>query len=191
MHEIEHGEAPVRLGSVLGREIDIAGTLRAGQFGVVLLDTDLAMRDLLLEVEIDAGLRHLDTAGPVSRAEELLGVRIGHPLAVNVEHIVVESRHEGVGGHFPHAVLALRHLIGLADIDRYGLGIRSLYTENDAEVRIDLGILLSREIGCGGSGLREDTNLLVSRAGNGNDGHDGRDNREENAMFHYCLLKWL
>ena len=117
VHEIEHGEAPFGLGGILGRKIDIARPLRPCQLGVVFLDTDLAVRDFLLKIEIHPGLGHLDTAGPVSGTEEFLGIGIGNPLSVDSEHIVVESGNKRVGSHFPNPIFALGHGIGLADID--------------------------------------------------------------------------
>ena len=167
MHQVEHREAPVGFGGILRREIDIAGALRAGQCGIILLDPDFPVRHLLLQIIVHPGLGDLDAAGPEERAEELPAVGVRDALAVHRQGIIVETGHEGFRRGFPDTVLPLGHLIGLAaHIDRNGLRLGEIVAENGAQIGVDLGIFRSGNIRGGGGRFGEDAHLPVAGAGN-------------------------
>ena len=164
VEQVEHGILLVGLQVIVGREIDVAGPPGLGKLGPVFLDTDLSVRYFLLEVIVHAGLGYLDAAGPVARAEEETAVRVGDPDAVDGEGIIVESRDDGVCRDGPETVLTLSHRIITAEVYGYALGLGSRDAELDAEVGIDLGILVSEDVGGSAGGLGDDAKIRVCRA---------------------------
>ena len=74
VEQVKHWETAVRLFLVLRRQIYPGGTLGTGQLGLVLYNLYLAVRDLLFQIIIYAGLRNVNTALPVVRAVELFTV---------------------------------------------------------------------------------------------------------------------
>ena len=124
------------------------------------------MRNLLLQVIVNAGLGNVNTALPVVGTEELLTVGVRYALAVNIHCIVVESHNQRISGNLPHAVITLyKGIVLAAYIDGNCLGIGEVITECCAKVRIDLGILVTFQVCCGTCGLGYDTHLLGSSAG--------------------------
>ena len=74
----------------------------------------------------------------------------------------MESHNQRIGGNLPHAILSLGQRIVLATyINSYGFGIGKIITECCAQVRVDLGILVTLQIGRGTCGLGYDTHLLA------------------------------
>ena len=60
----------------------------------------------------------------------------------------MESYNQRICGNLPHAVFTLCKWVVLAAyIDGYGLGIGEIITECCAQIRVDLGILVTLKIG--------------------------------------------
>ena len=107
------------------------------------------MRNILLEIIVHSRFRNLNTARPVERSEELAAVRVSDTLSIHIHCIIMETRHKRICSNLPDSVFSLGHLIVLsAHIDCNRLCIRHVIAEDSAEVRIDLRILRSREVGC-------------------------------------------
>src|SRR5207244_6007423 len=100
-----------------------------------------AVRDILRIVEIDARLRHLDTARHPAGAKVGLTSRICYVHAVGGERVVVEADNERIGSDGPHAVLVFRHGMTTAKLEFNLLRLRRGEAELRAPIGIDLGIL--------------------------------------------------
>ncbi len=173
--EVQDGIAHLGVVVVTGRGVDEGATPLLGRLRVVPALPDLAVRNVLREIEVDPLLGDLDAAGVLARAVERVARRVVDLGAVDEHPIVVEPRHLGIGGRGPEAILVLRRRVPLGseepELDLLGIGC--LDPERHPQVGVDLGIRLALDVGGRGDGvgrLRNPGPGRVARPGGGTAG---------------------
>ena len=137
MLQVEHGELLVRIGIILGGQIDKAVTHRLGDRRPVINLVDRSLRHVFHRIKILVGSGHIDTASPTAGTIIILAARIRHRGTVDVELIIVESLVLRSGSASPDTILVLGHLINLSgNVKAYesGLGCRDLCTDHTLRV---------------------------------------------------------
>ena len=175
----------IAIGIVAWRRVDEGAAPVLGRLGVVPALADLAVRHVLREVVIDALLRDLDAAHLLSAAVKRLAAGVVDLHAVDDQRVVVEARHDRVRGPGPDAVVALLGGIALAaeEMELDLLRVRRLDAERDAQVGVDAGILLARNVagrGGGVGGLRRGRRI----------GGRGREERQQAGQAH-AVHQWI
>ena len=163
--EVQHGVALVGLLLILGGNIDVAGSPCLGEFRPVSLHADLSVGNILRQIEVYTDFGNLDGAGHHAAAIEQLARRVGHMHAVYVDEIVVETGNLRLAGDLPDAVGILGHGVDMSEVELHAFSTGGIHLEGYGQVRIDLGILLAKDIGAGRSRLRDEADHRFFLAG--------------------------
>ena len=96
---------------IAGRHIDLKGSPFAGKLGLVVYKSHVSVGNILDFKEFRARFRYFHGNCHSAASIEGLAHRIGETRSVNLKEIVVESRHERLGGDSPESVHVLFHRV--------------------------------------------------------------------------------
>ncbi len=149
--EVEHRIFLVGAFFVFSGSVDIAAPFGFLYVGVVFAFAHASVGHVFVEGVVGGfflAFRYFYAACHAAAAVECFGSRIHHRHAVHQEEIVVEARHERVGGSTPHAFVVACHVVLLAaDVHFHVFGFWCCKAEICARRVVDAWICCFRHVG--------------------------------------------